>query len=273
MDSVEWGTERLDFPAYLHRIGIDPDESLKPDEDTLARLQAAHQSRIPFENADIVLGRDIDLDLDAIARKLVTARRGGYCHEHNLLFAAVLERIGYSVTRLTGRVRAGGGATLRPRTHMTLLVHLDGTDLLTDVGFGANAPAEPIPLRAGIEVSQGPWSYRLVEGPPDGWILSSYEANRWTDLYSFGLEPAHLVDYVVATHYTSKHPNSPFAKVLRLGLDRMMLNSRRLHELRPEGPRPRGVLDDDAFVSALTHTFRLHLSEPDIAELVRRTSE
>jgi N-hydroxyarylamine O-acetyltransferase len=246
---------------------------LKPDEDTLALLQGAHQASIPFENADIVLGRGIDLDLDAIQRKLVTAGRGGYCHEHNLLFAAALERIGFSVTRLTARVRAGGGTTLRPRTHMTLVIPIDGTDFLADAGFGANAPAEPIPLRPGNEVSQGRWTYRLVEGPPDGWILGTYEANRWTDLYSFGREPAHLVDYVVATHYTSTHPNSPFSKVLRVALDRMMLNGRRLHELRPEGPRPRGLLDDAAFVNALTHTFRLHLSEPDVAELVRRTAE
>jgi N-hydroxyarylamine O-acetyltransferase len=273
MRNREWAPEQLDVAAYLRRIGLDRDEPLKPDEDTLARLQAAHQAAIPFENADIVLGRGIDLDLDAIQRKLVTARRGGYCHEHNLLFAAVLEDIGFSVTRLTARVRAGGGATLRPRTHMTLVVRLDDTEFLTDVGFGANAPAEPIPLRPGIEVDQGAWSYRLVEGPPDGWILSTYEANRWTDLYSFGLEPAHPVDYVVATHYTSTHPNSPFSKVLRVALDRMVLGGRRLHELRPEGLRPRGILDDDAFVNALTHTFRLHLTEPDIAELVRRTAE
>src|SRR2546421_116903 len=84
-----------------------PAGSLKPAEATLARLQAAHQSALPFENADIVLGRGIDLDLGAIQRKLVTDRRGGYCHEHNLLFAAALETIGYSITRLTGRVRAG----------------------------------------------------------------------------------------------------------------------------------------------------------------------
>lgn len=273
MRNGEWTPERLDLPAYLHRIGIDPDESLKPDEDTLARMQGAHQAAIPFENADIVLGRGIDLDLDAIQRKLVTAERGGYCHEHNLLFAAALELIGFSVTRLTGRVRAGGGSTLRPRTHMTLVVSIDDTDFLADVGFGANAPAEPIPLRPGIQVSQGPWTYRLLDGPPDGWILSTYEANRWSDLYSFGPEPAHPVDYIVATHYTSTHPNSPFSKVLRVALNRMVLNNRRLHELRPEGPRPRGLLDDDAFVSALTHTFRLHLGEPDIAELVRRTAE
>jgi len=273
MDGTEWNAGRLDLPAYLRRIGIDPDESLKPDEDTLARLQAAHQSAVPFENADIVLGRGIDLDLPAIERKLVTSGRGGYCHEQNLLFAAALENIGYLVTRLTGRVRAGGGGTIRPRTHMTLLVHLDNADFLTDVGFGANAPTEPIPLRPGIQVSQGAWRYRLTEGPPDGWLLGTYEANRWTDLYSFGLEPAHFVDYVVATHYTSTHPNSPFAKVLRVARNRMVLAGRRLHELRPEGPRSRGILDDDAFVATLTDTFRLRLGEPDIAELLRRTAE
>jgi N-hydroxyarylamine O-acetyltransferase len=40
-----------------------------------------------------------------VSTKLIEARRGGYCFEQNALFAAVLEAIGFRVTRLAARVR------------------------------------------------------------------------------------------------------------------------------------------------------------------------
>ena len=66
-------------------------------------------TRIPFENLDILLGAD-RLDLESLQRKLVQGRRGGYCFEHNTLFAAALEEIGFGVTRLAARSASGPGA-------------------------------------------------------------------------------------------------------------------------------------------------------------------
>jgi N-hydroxyarylamine O-acetyltransferase len=98
-----WETGRLDLDAYLERIAYAG--SLAADADTLRGLHRAHAATIPFENLDIVLGRTIELDLDSVQDKLVGRRRGGYCFKHNLLFAAVLERVGYAVTRLAARVQ------------------------------------------------------------------------------------------------------------------------------------------------------------------------
>ena len=69
----------------------------------------------PFENLDILLGRAIRLDLESLQRKLVAERRGGYCFEQNLLFAAALEALGFDVTLLSARVRYG--ATVGPAPH------------------------------------------------------------------------------------------------------------------------------------------------------------
>ena len=66
-----------------------------------------HATHIPFENFDVLLGRPIRLDPEGLQAKLVGAGRGGYCFEHNTLFAAVLERLGYEVTLLAARVRLG----------------------------------------------------------------------------------------------------------------------------------------------------------------------
>jgi N-hydroxyarylamine O-acetyltransferase len=70
----------------------------------------AHVGAIPFENLDILLGRPVVLEIDALQAKLVSGRRGGYCFEQNTLFRAALERIGFRVTALAARVRAGATA-------------------------------------------------------------------------------------------------------------------------------------------------------------------
>lgn len=94
----EWGSERLDVQEYLSRVGYEG--PLAPTADTLRALHRAHVVAIPFENLDILLGRGVPLDLDSLQDKLIHRCRGGYCYEHNLLFAALLDRLGYRVTRL-----------------------------------------------------------------------------------------------------------------------------------------------------------------------------
>ncbi|MGH8879377.1 MAG: arylamine N-acetyltransferase family protein, partial [Stackebrandtia sp.] len=84
-----WDCEALDLDAYRERVGYA--EALAPDADTLIGVHRAQATHIPFENLDIVLGRDIALDLESLQDKLVRGGRGGYCYEANLLLAAVLE--------------------------------------------------------------------------------------------------------------------------------------------------------------------------------------
>ena len=66
--------------AYRERIGWRGDTPLTLA--TLTGLLRAHMNAIPFENLDPLLGRPVRLDLESLQRKLVHARRGGYCFEH-----------------------------------------------------------------------------------------------------------------------------------------------------------------------------------------------
>ena len=98
----------LDLDAYFSRIGWgDP---TPPTFATLAGVLAAHMARIPFENLDVLLGRPIRLDFDALQDKLVTRCRGGYCFEHASLVAAVLEPIATTLST------SSSATTTRPRT-------------------------------------------------------------------------------------------------------------------------------------------------------------
>lgn len=200
--SEEWNLASIDLAAYLDRIEHPP---VTPSVEALGSLHQAHVRTIPFENIDVVLERHGGIDLGTISAKLVDRARGGYCYEHALLFAAALERLGFSVRRCIARVQPDKSG---PMTHMMLIVSVDGQDYLADVGFGAGV-LHPMPLRHAVVVDQAGWPHRLVE---DGevWTLQKWTEQGWESLHAFDKRPARPVDYQVAHHYTATHPDSPF---------------------------------------------------------------
>jgi N-hydroxyarylamine O-acetyltransferase len=210
----------VDVGAYLARIGFDG--STEPTAGTLQALHRSHVFAIPFENLDIVMGRPINLDLASIQAKLVGARRGGYCFEHNTLFAAVLDALGFPVTRLGARVRMGRPATdPLADTHMILAVEADLSVWLADVGFGGDGLVEPIPFEPGPAASQLGRTFRLVAEPISSRgaipaepvrVLQTLHGDVWFDLYAFSLEPHLEIDYELANWFTSTHPSSPFVR-------------------------------------------------------------
>ena len=96
----EWAVDRLDLPAYLDRVGQREGD---PTAETLARLHRAHVAAIPFENLDVVVGRGVRVDLEAVQDKLVRHDRGGYCYEHGVGRIVVVREDEDSRTRLVGR--------------------------------------------------------------------------------------------------------------------------------------------------------------------------
>jgi N-hydroxyarylamine O-acetyltransferase len=268
----EWDIEHLDLAAYLRRIGHDGDT--RPTAPTLAALHRAHLAAIPFENLDIVLGRGISVDVESVQRKLVEARRGGYCYEHGLLFAAALERLGFAVDRLLARV-GGGEHRPRARTHMALRVHADGTAWLADVGFGSGL-LEPIPFDGGGPRRQGGWEYALAATGPGAWELRERRGGEWAVSYGFAEERQHPADVVVANHFTSTWPRSPF--VLRSVVVRK--DEHELRELRDgtlTTTRPDGSIEErevgaDELADLLDGMFGLSL-RPDEVERIAAAAD
>jgi N-hydroxyarylamine O-acetyltransferase len=248
----------LDLDAYLARVGYSGD--LRVCHDTLRGLHLAHATHIPFENLDILLGRSIRLDLASLQTKLVAARRGGYCFEQNALFAAVLEALGFTVTRLGARVLMGTDH-IRPRTHMLLAAAAEGLEWLADVGFGGDGLLEPILLDQEEPVDQFGRVFR-VDDRGKVKVLQTLHPDGWFNLYEFTLEPQHPIDYVVANHYTSTHPDSIFVKTLVVQRmshqSRWVLRNRELTEINPSGDCTRNLADDDALLAELADVFGLH---------------
>ncbi|MFC5665701.1 arylamine N-acetyltransferase [Kitasatospora misakiensis] len=210
----------VDLGKYFARIGWDGERA--PTLATLRSLQHAHVLAIPFENIDVVVGTVPSLDLADLEAKLVAGSRGGYCFEHNTLFAAVLEQLGYGVTRYTGRVRVGARpGEVRPRTHLVLAVEVPGSDAaphLVDVGFGStDAMLEPLPMIPGVVREGRGRRHRLVleeaDGPAPVWVLQARSGDAWIELVSFTRDTAPPTDIDVANWHVATHPRSPFRRL------------------------------------------------------------
>lgn len=202
----------IDLDAYMARIGYDGprDNSLS----TLRRLHELHPSAIPFENLDPLLKRPVKLDLASLQAKLVDGGRGGYCFEHNTLFAAALRALGFSVEESTARVRwnVPAGVTA-PRTHCLLFVEAEGERYLADVGFGGNVLTAPLHLSARSEQATPHERFRLVE--EGSRVVQEAQFNgQWAALYAFDAAETHTIDYELGSWFASTHPNSIFVNGL-----------------------------------------------------------
>ena len=264
----EWGIERLDVGSYIERVRYDGD--LKPTAEALRRLHRAHVRTIRFENLDVVLGRGVSLEMEALQDKLVRRNRDGYCYEHNLLFAALSERLGYTVTRLTARIRMGRDEP-RESGHMLLRIDAEGSSWLADVGFGAQRLLEPIRLEDGATSEQGGWTYRLDRERADAWVLRVLRPDGWFDLYGFTLEPRRYADYAVYNYYTSTSPDSPFVRgVVVMQTEphrRRTLIGRRLTAAYPDGSIEHRELSGAEPVDTLRGTFGITLKPEEEASL------
>ncbi|MFF0490823.1 arylamine N-acetyltransferase [Nocardia sp. NPDC004068] len=211
--AYHWDGDALDLDGYLTRIGFEGERTASVA--TLRALQYAHTTTIPFENFEPVFGRALPLDLEALQDKMIRGRRGGYCYENVGLFAAALERLGFGVTGLQGRVSMGAGG-VRPATHALLRVTTadDERVWLCDVGFGAG-PLAPLELNPDAgEVTAGQWRFRLERGrgelDSELWTLHQFGKDGWVDRHSFTLNPQYRIDFVVGNHFVATSPRSPF---------------------------------------------------------------
>lgn len=200
---------------YLARIGLPPNTKREANLDTLNLLIKHHTKTIPFENIDVLLGRNIKLDVDSIQTKLVDNKRGGYCFEQNLLFSSVLKEFGFSVVHLAGRIRwsVKSRELPAPRTHLFLLVNLNNQDYIVDCG-GAPTLSSAIPFVLN-SVIKTPHDVRRIEKVEENDFVKYYVqlqigANAFKDSCEFTLERCSDIDVDIMNWFTSMSPKSHF---------------------------------------------------------------
>jgi N-hydroxyarylamine O-acetyltransferase len=266
----------LDLDAYFRRIGYAGART--PTLQTLRALQALHPQAIAFENLDPLLGRPVNLDLGSLQDKIVHSGRGGYCFEQNALFGHVLSALGFRFVGLGARVLwMLPEGPMPPRSHMLLLLDVDGEAYIADVGFGGITLTAPLRLAPDIEQSTPHESFRLLR-IDDDFILQVRLHDVWTPVYRFDLRRQFPADYEITNWYHSTSPSSQFTKDLiaaRAGTDRRYALRNRdfaVHHL--DGSTERRLLRSPAELrDVLSGPFGLSLPDGADAVLQRLTAE
>lgn len=198
----------MNVEGYLKRINYSG--SLSPTAATLRALQIAHLLAVPFENLSIHAGEPIVLEEDALFRKIVDGRRGGFCYEANGLFAGLLRALGFDVVMLAAGVAKKEGGFGPTFDHMTLMVTL-ADRWLVDVGFG-DSFLEPLLLDDRGEQVQGTRAFRIDTDGPYLILMRRDDAGNWEPQYRFTLQPYTFADYEEMCRFHQTSPDSHFTK-------------------------------------------------------------
>jgi N-hydroxyarylamine O-acetyltransferase len=255
----------IDVDGYLERIGFDGKP--EPDGATLRQLQRAHMLAVPFENLDIHVGRPIVLEPDALERKVVAERRGGFCYELNGAFSALLGAIGFDVSLLQARVRKADGSGFGPPfDHLVLRVRCPDSpdEWLTDVGFG-DSFLEPLRLEVGAEQldSTGPYRIERAEGELE--LLRRPAEGAWGTAHRFGTYAHELSSFRAMCRWHQTSPRSPFTQrrvcSLATPTGRLTLRDDRLIVTDGGHRSERPIDGEPAFREAMLEHFGIRLPE------------
>jgi N-hydroxyarylamine O-acetyltransferase len=255
-----------DVGAYLGRIGFDG--APEPDAATLRQLQRAHLLAVPFENLDIHLGRRIVLDPDALRRKVVGERRGGFCYELNGAFSALLAAIGFQVSLLEARVRKADGSGFGPPfDHLLLRVRCPGgaEEWLVDVGFG-DSFLEPLHLEVGVEQADPTGAYRIERVDGDLELRRRSAEGGWAAEHRFGTYAHELSSFRAMCRWHQTSPRSPFTQrrvcSLATPTGRLTLRDDRLIVTDQSQRSERPIDGEEGFRQALLEHFGVRLPAP-----------
>lgn len=268
----------FDLEFYLARINLPA--RVTPDAEGLARLQREHRLAIPFENLDVRLGRGIAIDSASVFAKLVTARRGGYCFEHNRLFMDALTALGFEVRPLLARVWLGASET-PPLTHTLSLVTIGDRLWIADAGFGGSyAPVMALANGWHAEALDGA-SFRLERHETHGWMLSRQgdpgstdgrgTGEGWQPQYSFHETEVFDADLALSNHWTSTAPASRFTQatiasiVLPHGL--AGLTDRHYHRRAGDNTTRADITDPRVYRMRMSLMFGIDLTPEEVAAL------
>jgi len=265
--------DAMSTDAYLRRIGVDPGTVGTPDRDTLARLQRAHVTAVPFENLSIVGSptgaggsEGVVLSLPAVYGKVVGRERGGYCFELNGLFGWLLAELGYDVDRVAARVTSDGEAR-PPANHHTNVVELDRR-YVVDVGMGAPMMRRPTPLDGTLRSDDVGVTWRVAESDrPDATYCTQYrsgDGNEWETRYVFSDVPRDLRYFEATNDYLQSAPESPFTEgpvaVTATDEGHRRLTAETFSETTERGELAYGV-DEVSWLDTLESEFGLTLEE------------
>ena len=176
----------MDIGVYLNRINFR--QHVEVTKEVLFALQRTHLLAVPFENLDVHYGTKIELDLDAIYKKIVVNRRGGFCYELNGLFYQLLKEIGFNVKIISARVAAKDEKYGSEYDHLAIIACVNNVNYLVDVGFGRFS-FSPLEITLGVELVDKFGRFTFDEYEGDYLRINQADKEKLIPQYIFKTHP------------------------------------------------------------------------------------
>jgi N-hydroxyarylamine O-acetyltransferase len=203
--------ENFVLQKYFDRIGFNGDVAV--DIATLSEIIRCQLFTVPFENLDVQAGKIVSLVPEEIVEKIVDRNRGGYCYEVNGIFAMALQALGIPYQFVAARPMFY--PVRRPKTHMAIVLKVDGEEWLCDLGFGSYGIRAPIPLNLlDTEIQQDFDTFVLSKPNEREYLLKALIEGEWANQYAFDLSEQEWIDFAPANYLNSTHPDAVFVQKL-----------------------------------------------------------
>lgn len=237
---------------YFDRIAYRGDA--KPGIATVAEIMRCQLFAVPFENLDVQAGKIVSLVPEEIVEKILNKNRGGYCYEVNGLFAMALQSLGIPYRFVAARPMFY--PVRRPKTHMAIVLKLDGEEWLCDLGFGSYGIRAPIRLNMlEAEIRQDFDTFLLRKTSEREYLLQALVEGEWLNQYEFDLSEQEWIDFAPANYLNSAHPEAIFVQKLLVVLH------------NPEG---REILFGDMLTTVVRGRIQKQTVRPEDRELILR---
>ncbi|HWA35499.1 MAG TPA: arylamine N-acetyltransferase [Cyclobacteriaceae bacterium] len=177
---------------------------------TLINLHEHHVFSVPFENIDIYLKRKIYLKRGDIYAKVVESHRGGFCYELNFIFSELLHELGFDTRIISCRI-INDGVAGQEFDHMAVVVSINNTKYLADVGFG-ELFVQPVILKVQNIQFDGRNFFKVEYGSSAGEFVlhMSDDGSDFKQIYSLNTMERRIEDFVSACDDKQTNPASYF---------------------------------------------------------------
>ena len=256
----------MNVDRFLARIGLPELRGI--NEDSLCRLTRAFLEHIPFESLTVsLLHRIPELDEDALYRKIVEDRRGGYCFELNKAFYLLLRALKFEAYPVGVR-NMYKKSELAPVLHRSTVIYAGGERFFCCVG-SCTGPKGPV--RMDTEEAQSVFGKTFRFRREGKYIVLQVEEDGvFTKLYQFIDEPYEEIDFAVGNYYCAAPPAGVFCerRVCQICLpDGMIfLNGRELSVTHGRDTVTRSIGDREELALVLREDFGLDYYVPYLSE-------
>lgn len=250
----------LNTAKYLMRIRYAPES--QPDYDVLCQLQKAHLLSIPFENLDIHYGTPITLDIHRIFKKIIPGNRGGFCYELNGLFYHLLISLGFKAKIISARVHDEEKGFGPEFDHLAILVNLDGTEYLSDVGFGEFA-FFPLNINS-REIQYDQRGKFIIDHYDEDYLrVSKFQNGNTIPSYIFKTAEQPFPAFSTMCNYHQTNENSHFTRKRLISMateqGRITISGNTLKIVTSDSVSEAPITDEKQFETALWQYFNIQL--------------